>query len=190
MPKRTDLHKVLVIGSGPIVIGQAAEFDYAGTQACLALREEGYEVVLVKSNPATIMTDTTIADKVYMEPLTLEYVARICRFERPDAIIPGIGGQTGLNLAMQLAKKGVLEECGIRQAGLLAAVTDHDATNLLVAELASEIYNVERVIPRIEDESLLKILEDMNVSPICPHLVCMEQLAGTIGLRQGKGALR
>ena len=105
MPKRTDIHKVLVIGSGPIVIGQAAEFDYAGTQACLALREEGYEVILVNSNPATIMTDTSIADKVYMEPLTLEYVARICRFERPDAIVPGIGGQTGLNLAMQLSKK-------------------------------------------------------------------------------------
>lgn len=82
---------MLVIGSGPIVIGQAAEFDYAGTQACLALREEGYEVVLANSNPATIMTDTTIADKVYMEPLTLEYLARICRYERPDAIVPGIG---------------------------------------------------------------------------------------------------
>ena len=88
MPKRTDIKKVLVIGSGPIVIGQAAEFDYAGTQACLALREEGYEVVLANSNPATIMTDTTIADKVYMEPLTLEYLARICRYERPDAIVP------------------------------------------------------------------------------------------------------
>ena len=110
MPKRTDIKKVLVIGSGPIVIGQAAEFDYAGTQACLALREEGYEVVLANSNPATIMTDTTIADKVYMEPLTLEYLARICRYERPDAIVPGIGGQTGLNLAMQLAKKGVLKD--------------------------------------------------------------------------------
>ena len=110
MPKRTDIKKVLVIGSGPIVIGQAAEFDYAGTQACLALKEEGYEVVLVNSNPATIMTDTSIADKVYMEPLTLEYVARILRYERPDAIVPGIGGQTGLNLAMQLEKKGVLRE--------------------------------------------------------------------------------
>ena len=117
MPKRTDIHKVLVIGSGPIVIGQAAEFDYAGTQACLALREEGYEVILVNSNPATIMTDTSIADKVYMEPLTLEYVARICRFERPDAIVPGIGGQTGLNLAMQLSKKGVLQECEIELLG-------------------------------------------------------------------------
>ena len=111
MPKRTDLHKILVIGSGPIVIGQAAEFDYAGTQACLALKEEGYEVILCNSNPATIMTDTSIADKVYMEPLTLEYIAKIVRKERPDAILPGIGGQTGLNLAMQLEKKGILAEC-------------------------------------------------------------------------------
>ena len=111
MPKRTDINKVMVIGSGPIVIGQAAEFDYAGTQACLALKEEGYEVVLVNSNPATIMTDTHIADKVYMEPLTLEYVAKIIRYERPDAIVPGLGGQTGLNLAVQLARKGILEEC-------------------------------------------------------------------------------
>ena len=111
MPKRTDIHKILVISSGPIVIGQAAEFDYAGTQACLALKEEGYEVVLCNSNPATIMTDTSIADKVYMEPLTLEYIAKIVRKERPDAILPGIGGQTGLNLAMQLEKKGILAEC-------------------------------------------------------------------------------
>ncbi len=117
MPKRTDIKKVLVIGSGPIVIGQAAEFDYAGTQACLALKEEGYEVILCNSNPATIMTDTSMADKVYMEPLTLEYIAKILRFERPDAIIPGIGGQTGLNLAMQLYKKGVLRECGVELLG-------------------------------------------------------------------------
>ena len=111
MPKREDIKKILVIGSGPIVIGQAAEFDYAGTQACLALKEEGYEVILINSNPATIMTDTNIADKVYMEPLTLEYVSRIIRKERPDAILPTLGGQTGLNMAMQLARKGVLEEC-------------------------------------------------------------------------------
>ncbi|MBQ8275030.1 MAG: carbamoyl-phosphate synthase large subunit, partial [Clostridia bacterium] len=117
MPKRTDLHKILVIGSGPIVIGQAAEFDYAGTQACLALKEEGYEVILVNSNPATIRTDTTIADQVYMEPLTLEYVAKILRYERPDAIVPGIGGQTGLNLAMQLSKKGILSECQVELLG-------------------------------------------------------------------------
>ncbi|MBQ4630593.1 MAG: carbamoyl-phosphate synthase large subunit [Clostridia bacterium] len=117
MAKRTDIKKILIIGSGPIVIGQAAEFDYAGTQACLALKEEGYEVVLCNSNPATIMTDTTIADKVYMEPLTLEYIAKILRYERPDAIVPGIGGQTGLNLAMQLEKKGILKECGVELLG-------------------------------------------------------------------------
>lgn len=110
MPKRNDIKKVMVIGSGPIVIGQAAEFDYAGTQACLALKEEGYQVVLVNSNPATIMTDQSIADKVYMEPLTLEYVAKIIRIERPDAILPSIGGQTGLNIAMQLARHNVLQD--------------------------------------------------------------------------------
>lgn len=117
MPKRTDIKKILVIGSGPIVIGQAAEFDYAGTQACLALKEEGYEVVLINSNPATIMTDTHIADKVYMEPLDLEFVSRIIRKERPDAILPTLGGQTGLNLAVKLAKKGVLEECEVEILG-------------------------------------------------------------------------
>ena len=117
MPKRNDIKKVLVIGSGPIVIGQAAEFDYAGTQACLALKEEGYEVVLINSNPATIMTDTNIADKIYMEPLTLEYVAKVIRDERPDAIAPGFGGQVGLNLAMKLAQKGVLDECQVEILG-------------------------------------------------------------------------
>ena len=120
MPKRTDIYKVLVIGSGPIVIGQAAEFDYAGTQACLALKEEGYEVILANSNPATIMTDHAIADKVYMEPLTLEYLARICRYERPDALIPGLGGQTGLNLSLQLYDKGILDECEIELLGTCA----------------------------------------------------------------------
>ena len=105
MPQRTDIHKVLIIGSGPIIIGQACEFDYSGTQACKALKKLGYEIVLVNSNPATIMTDTDIADKVYMEPLNLEYVARIIRHERPDAILPSLGGQTGLTLAVQLAKR-------------------------------------------------------------------------------------
>ena len=117
MPKRKDIKKILVIGSGPIIIGQAAEFDYAGTQACLALKEEGYEVILINSNPATIMTDEQVADKIYMEPLTLEYVAKIIRYERPDAIIPGLGGQTALNLAMQLARKGVLQECQVEILG-------------------------------------------------------------------------
>lgn len=145
MPKREDLHKILVIGSGPIVIGQAAEFDYAGTQACLALKEEGYEVVLVNSNPATIMTDTSIADKVYMEPLTLEYVAKILRYERPDAIVPGIGGQTGLNLAMQLEKKGVLKECNVELLGTNSASIERAEDREKFKELCQSIG--EPVIP-------------------------------------------
>ncbi len=139
MPKRTDLHKIMVIGSGPIVIGQAAEFDYAGTQACLALKEEGYEVVLANSNPATIMTDRAIADRIYMEPLTLEYVAKIIRHERPDAIVPGIGGQTGLNLAMQLEKKGVLRECQVELLGTSSASIERAEDRELFKELCQEI---------------------------------------------------
>ncbi len=117
MPKRQDIHKVLVIGSGPIIIGQAAEFDYAGTQACQALREEGIEVVLVNSNPATIMTDTNIADKVYIEPLKAEVVKNIIIAEKPDSILPTLGGQTGLNLAMELAESGFLQEQGVKLLG-------------------------------------------------------------------------
>ncbi len=145
MAKRKDIKKVLIIGSGPIVIGQAAEFDYAGTQACLALREEGYEVVICNSNPATIMTDTTIADKVYMEPLTLEYVAKILRYERPDAIVPGIGGQTGLNIAMQLEKKGVLKECGVELLGTSCESIERAEDRELFKELCQSIG--EPVIP-------------------------------------------
>lgn len=139
MPKRTDIAKILVIGSGPIVIGQAAEFDYAGTQACLALKEEGYEVVLCNSNPATIMTDTAVADKIYMEPLTLEYVAKIIRYERPDAILPGIGGQTGLNLAMQLEKKGVLSECRVEMLGTKSESIERAEDRELFKELCTQI---------------------------------------------------
>ena len=145
MAKRTDIKKVLIIGSGPIVIGQAAEFDYAGTQACLALKEEGYEVVLVNSNPATIMTDTTIADKVYMEPLTLEYIAKILRYERPDAIVPGIGGQTGLNMAMQLEKKGILKECGTELLGTSSESIERAEDRELFKEMCQSIG--EPVIP-------------------------------------------
>jgi len=117
MPKRTDIHRILVIGSGPIIIGQAAEFDYAGTQACLSLREEGYEVILVNSNPATIMTDKEMADRVYIEPLTLEFMSRILRKERPDAILATLGGQTGLNMALELAESGILDELKIELLG-------------------------------------------------------------------------
>ena len=142
----------MVIGSGPIVIGQAAEFDYAGTQACLALKEEGYEVILVNSNPATIMTDTNIADKVYMEPLTLEYVAKIVRYERPDAIVPGLGGQTGLNLAVQLAKKGVLDECHVEILGTSFTSIEEAEDRELFKELCIRIG--EPVLPSVVVNSM------------------------------------
>ena len=145
MAKNTDLKKILIIGSGPIVIGQAAEFDYAGTQACLALKEEGYQVILCNSNPATIMTDTQIADKVYMEPLTLEYIAKILRYERPDAIVPGIGGQTGLNMAMQLEKKGILKECGVKLLGTSSESIERAEDRELFKEMCQSIG--EPVIP-------------------------------------------
>ena len=145
MAKRKDLKRIMIIGSGPIVIGQAAEFDYAGTQACLALKEEGYEVILVNSNPATIMTDTTIADKVYMEPLTLEYIAKIIRYERPDAILPGIGGQTGLNMAMLLEKKGILKENGVELLGTSSRSIERAEDRELFKELCESIG--EPVIP-------------------------------------------
>src|SRR5256885_4734315 len=117
MPKRTDIHRILVIGSGPIIIGQGAEFDYSGTQAAKALREEGFEVVLVNSNPATIMTDPEFADRTYIEPVTAEYVELVIAKERPDALLPTMGGQTALNVAMTLAEKGVLEKYGVELIG-------------------------------------------------------------------------
>ncbi len=139
MPKRTDIKSILVIGSGPIIIGQAAEFDYAGTQACLALREEGYKVILVNSNPATIMTDVEIADKVYMEPLTLEFIANIIRKERPDALLPTLGGQTGLNMAVELDEAGILKEYKVELLGTkltsIQQAEDRDLFRQLMAEL-------------------------------------------------------
>src|SRR5450631_1834110 len=113
MPKRTDIKRVLIIGSGPIVIGQACEFDYSGAQACKALRDEGLEVVLVNSNPATIMTDPEIAERTYVEPLTVEVLERVIARERPDAILPTVGGQTALNLAVDLGEAGVLEKYNV-----------------------------------------------------------------------------
>ena len=117
MPRRTDLHRILLLGSGPIVIGQACEFDYSGTQACKALRAEGYEVVLVNSNPASIMTDPDMADRTYIEPLTPEVVARVIEIEKPDALLPTMGGQTALNLAVALAENGTLEKHGVELIG-------------------------------------------------------------------------
>ena len=163
MPKRTDIKKVLVVGSGPIVIGQAAEFDYAGTQACLALKEEGYEVLLCNSNPATIMTDTSIAHQVYMEPLTLEYIAKIIRYERPDAILPGIGGQTGLNLAMQLEKKGILKECQVELLGTKSSSIEQAEDRELFKELCEKLG--EPVLPSDVANSIeegLKVAESIG----------------------------
>ena len=120
MPLRSDIKKVLVIGSGPIVIGQAAEFDYAGTQACRALKAEGLEVVLINSNPATIMTDKHMADKIYIEPLTLDVVKKIIKIEKPDSILPTLGGQAGLNLGMELSESGFLEKHGVKLIGTTA----------------------------------------------------------------------
>lgn len=143
MPKRTDIHKILVIGSGPIIIGQAAEFDYSGTQACQALKEEGYEVVLANSNPATIMTDQTVADKVYMEPLTVDFLAKIIRIEQPDALLPTLGGQTGLNMAVQLEEKGILKEYGVEILGTpldaIQKAEDREQFRALMNELGEPV---------------------------------------------------
>ena len=147
MPKRKDIHKIMVIGSGPIIIGQAAEFDYAGTQACLALKEEGYEVVLVNSNPATIMTDREIADEVYIEPITLEFVSRILRKERPDAILPTLGGQTGLNMAIDLSKSGILDELNIELLGTKLSAIDQAEDRDLFKQLMEQL---DQPIPESE----------------------------------------
>ena len=158
MPKRTDIKKIMVIGSGPIIIGQAAEFDYAGTQACLALREEGYEVVLVNSNPATIMTDKEIADKVYIEPITFEFVSRILRKEQPDAILPTLGGQTGLNMAMELANSGILDELGIELLGTKLAAIDQAEDRDLFKQLMEEL---DQPIP--ESEIVSTVEQQLNL---------------------------
>ncbi|MHC8516346.1 carbamoyl-phosphate synthase large subunit [Sporosarcina sp. ITBMC105] len=143
MPKRQDIQTILVIGSGPIVIGQAAEFDYAGTQACLSLKEEGYRVILINSNPATIMTDTEIADKVYIEPITLDFVSRIIRKERPDALLPTLGGQTGLNMAIELQESGILDELNVEILGTkldaIHQAEDRDLFRSLMNELGEPV---------------------------------------------------
>ena len=150
MPKRDDIKKILVIGSGPIVIGQAAEFDYAGSQACTSLREEGYEVVLINSNPATIMTDSSIADRVYIEPLSLEFAKRVICKERPDAILGSLGGQTGLNLVVELAQDGILKDYGVEILG-----TDLQAIN------------------RAEDRELFRDLMQEIGEPVPESMICL-----------------
>ena len=140
MPKRKDIKKILVIGSGPIIIGQAAEFDYSGTQACLALKEEGYEVVLVSANPAAIVADEESAEQVCIEPLAIEVMNQILRKELPDAILPTIGGQIGLNLAMELASDGILDELGIELLGTKLAAIDQAEDRELFKDLMQELH--------------------------------------------------
>ncbi|HQT73537.1 MAG TPA: carbamoyl phosphate synthase large subunit, partial [Acidiphilium sp.] len=139
MPKRTDIKSILIIGAGPIVIGQACEFDYSGAQACKALREEGYRVILVNSNPATIMTDPELADATYIEPITPEMVEKIIIKERPDAVLPTMGGQTALNTAMSLAKSGTLEKHGVELIGARAEVIDRAEDRLKFRDAMAEI---------------------------------------------------
>jgi carbamoylphosphate synthase large subunit len=139
MPKRTDLHSIMIIGAGPIVIGQACEFDYSGAQACKALRAEGFRVILVNSNPATIMTDPGLADATYIEPITPEMVEKVIARERPDALLPTMGGQTALNTAMQLAANGVLEKYHVELIGAKADVIDRAEDRLKFRDAMSEI---------------------------------------------------
>src|SRR5688572_13910729 len=164
MPKRTDLKKILLIGSGPIVIGQAAEFDYSGTQACKALREEGFRVVLVNSNPATIMTDPEIADRTYVEPITWQVVAKIIEKERPDALLPTLGGQTGLNTAMDLHKHGVLEKYGVQMIGARADVIEKAEDRALFKDAIIKIgLEVPRSGVARSLEDALKLVGDIGL---------------------------
>src|SRR5436305_14767915 len=139
MPKRPDIKKILIIGSGPIVIGQACEFDYSGTQACQAVREEGYEIVLVNSNPATIMTDPELADRTYIEPLTADFVGSIIKRERPDALLPTVGGQTALNIAVELSESGILDEYKVEMIGAKAPAVKMAEDRLLFKHAMAEI---------------------------------------------------
>ncbi|MBI3952049.1 MAG: carbamoyl-phosphate synthase large subunit, partial [Acidobacteria bacterium] len=165
MPKRTDIHKIFIIGSGPIIIGQACEFDYSGTQACKALRSEGYEVVLVNSNPATIMTDPEIADRTYVEPLTLEVLEAIIERERPDALLPTVGGQTGLNLAVSLAEKGVLDRYGVRMIGAHVEAVRIAEDRRLFRQAMSEIgLETPRARTAYSLEEAWRVIEELQLS--------------------------
>ncbi|MEM2815661.1 MAG: carbamoyl-phosphate synthase large subunit [Candidatus Bathyarchaeia archaeon] len=167
MPKRQDIRKILIIGSGPIVIGQACEFDYSGSQACKALREEGYEVVLVNSNPATIMTDPEMADRVYIEPLTVEVLTEIIKREHPDALLPTLGGQTGLNLAAELAEKGILDKYGVELIGAKLEAIKRGEDRLLFKETMEKIgIPVPKSAPAYSVEEALKIVEEIGYPAI------------------------
>ena len=168
MPRRKDIKKVLIIGSGPIIIGQACEFDYSGTQACKALREEGYEIVLVNSNPATIMTDPSTADFTYIEPLTVESIERIIARERPDALLPNLGGQTGLNLATDLFKAGVLTRYNVDVIGVKTDAIERGEDRIAFKETMAKL---GIPVPRSEAcntvEDAVKIASELQ----CPVVV-------------------
>ena len=155
MPKRTDISSILIVGAGPIIIGQACEFDYSGTQACKALKEEGYRIILVNSNPATIMTDPELADATYVEPITPEIVAKIIEKERPDAILPTMGGQTALNCALSLQAMGVLEKYGVEMIGATAEAIDKAEDRQLFREAMTKI-GLESPSSRLANASDLK----------------------------------
>ena len=163
MPRRKDIHKVLIIGSGPIIIGQACEFDYSGTQACKALKEEGYEVILVNSNPATIMTDPGMADKTYIEPLTVESIEKIIEKERPDGLLPNLGGQTGLNLSSALYKSGVLKKYGVEMIGVKADAIERGEDRIVFKETMNKLgISMPRSAPAHSVEEAEKIAEELS----------------------------
>jgi len=181
MPKRTDIKKILIIGSGPIVIGQAAEFDYSGTQACKALRQEGYEVVLVNSNPATIMTDPEIADRTYVEPLTVEILERIIEKERPDALLPTLGGQTALNLAVELHERGILKKFGVEMIGANYEAIKRGEDRQLFAETMEKIglkVPPRAVVGSVEEG--LKALEEIGFPVILRPAFTLGGTGGSI----------
>jgi len=181
MPKRTDLKRILVIGSGPIVIGQACEFDYSGTQACKALRSEGLEVILVNSNPATIMTDPEMADRTYVEPLTPDLVASIIEKERPDAVLPTVGGQTALNLAVALAERGVLERYNVKLIGAQIDAIKVAEDRLLFRNAMGEIgVEVPRSGVAKSLEDALAIVEDTGFPAIIRPSFTMGGVGGGI----------
>ncbi|NNJ27292.1 carbamoyl-phosphate synthase large subunit [Alienimonas chondri] len=181
MPKRTDIKKILLIGSGPIVIGQACEFDYSGTQACKALREEGYEVVLINSNPATIMTDPGTADRTYIEPITPEYVAEVIRRERPDALLPTLGGQTGLNNALAVEKMGVLDECGVEMIGadrdVIKKAEDRELFRAAMAKIGLDVAK-SRIVKSMDEAR--EAVEELGLPIICRASYTMGGAGGGI----------
>jgi hypothetical protein len=189
MPKDPSIRKVMVIGSGPIVIGQAAEFDYSGTQACRALKEEGVQVVLINSNPATIMTDTEIADRVYIEPLTVDFAERVIARERPDGLLPTLGGQTGLNLAAQLAEAGILEKYDVRLLGTpLSAIQKAEDRELFretmkaIGEPVPESWIVE------SEEQLCDGRENLSLSGDCAPRLHARRHGGRHRLQRRRSA--